>query len=157
MSNIFETYYNRAASICARQEKCRSDIKKKLIEWGVESAFRDKILDSLEREGFINEERFACFYVRDKFKFNRWGENKIRFNLRNREVSDSVIDVAFSKADIERDDYIKALESLLTFKSKKLTFSDAYKKKAALIRFAYSRGYSYDDILMVIERLKLLD
>ncbi len=49
----------------------------KLSLWGIENDDAEKIIEILIKENFINEARFAAAFVRDKFKYNKWGKIKI--------------------------------------------------------------------------------
>ena len=36
-----------------------------------------RIIEMLKKENFINEERYAIGFVKDKFNYNKWGKIKI--------------------------------------------------------------------------------
>ena len=58
----------RAAGLCSRQEQCTSHIRDKLREWNVDDEISDKVITSLKAEHYLDDQRFAGFYVNDKFK-----------------------------------------------------------------------------------------
>ncbi|HAN76897.1 MAG TPA: RecX family transcriptional regulator, partial [Bacteroidales bacterium] len=39
------------------------------------------IVEKLRAENYLNEARYAASFARDKFRFNKWGKNKIAFEL----------------------------------------------------------------------------
>ena len=55
----------------------------------------------LIKDDFLNEERYAKTYARSKFNYNKWGRNKIRLNLKQKEISDRNIVIALK--EIEED------------------------------------------------------
>ena len=72
-----EEALKKAMRICSKQEKCKFDIKEKLYNLGLENIYINEIVDLLEKENFIDEERYCKFYVRDKYKLSKWGRKKI--------------------------------------------------------------------------------
>ena len=54
---------NKAAAYCTLCERCISEVSKKLTTWGVPPAEQQRIIDRLQDEGFINEERYCRAFV----------------------------------------------------------------------------------------------
>ena len=142
---------SRAAAYCSRQEHCINDVVLKLQGWEVDSEEFGSIIERLIAEKFIDEKRFATFYVRDKFRFNGWGKVKIRWNLKQKKVTEVAINKAFE--GIDDKEYAEKLQGLLEVKLKQLKGKDRYKTKAALIRFAQSRGFEPEIIYPAVEKL----
>ncbi|MCK5170313.1 MAG: RecX family transcriptional regulator, partial [Bacteroidales bacterium] len=69
----------KAQSLCAGQEKCVFDIRKKLYDWKLPTKDHDAVIDLLINDQFIDEQRYALFYAKDKFNFNKWGKIKIEY------------------------------------------------------------------------------
>ena len=67
-----EKALQRAQALCARQERCSHDIRLKLRQWKLSNADIEKIVKQLIADSFINDERYAKMFVRDKSKFNKW-------------------------------------------------------------------------------------
>jgi regulatory protein len=141
----------RAQSICSRQEQCRQDIFSRLEKWGISEPDVIKIVQKLEKDGFINEERYALSFARDKVKFNKWGKIKISWMLRQKNIPDEVIDQALGQ--IDNDEYETLLESELVKKMRTLKSDNQYNKKRKLIRFAIQRGFENETVYKVINNL----
>jgi len=141
---------SKAMALCSKSEKCISEIRQKLYDWDVEPADKQKIIDYLVSERFIDESRFVNYYVRDKFKFNQWGKVKIGFMLKGKQLPPELIAEALNS--IDEKDYIEQLERMLTEKASKTKFADAYDRKAKLMRFAQSRGFEYEAIEIAIKK-----
>jgi regulatory protein len=142
---------NKAAALCSASEKCADDIRQKLITWDILPDDATKIIDQLKREKFIDHERFTSFYVRDKFKFNKWGRIKIRYELRKKGIETTIINDALDSIDEET--YLDALETILKAKHRQSAKADAMQQKAALVRFGASRGFEPDLCFRVAERV----
>ncbi|MGQ1908858.1 regulatory protein RecX [Marinifilum sp. RC60d5] len=137
--------------ICSRQEKCCSDIRKKLQNWNIEKQEQDEIIDSLVDDKFIDEKRYTGFYVRDKFRFNKWGRIKIAYHLKQKRVPEQIINEALNQ--IKETDYQESLQELLKNKLKSLKEDDPYQLKSKLFRFAQSRGFESQVSLQFIDKL----
>lgn len=140
-----------AASLCSKKEYCCDDIRKKLLLWEITPEDCEHILDFLKKNKFIDESRFAAFYARDKFRFNRWGQQKIRLMLRQKGIPSSVITEALST--LNPTDYETTCLSLLKQKSKTIKDIDPLKAKARLFRFCLGRGFDYETILKCYDLL----
>jgi regulatory protein len=92
---------------------------------------------------YINEQRYATAFAHDKFRFNKWGKLKISYGLRQKKISSEVIQQALDSLD--EIDYEKTLLKLIESKQRSIK-GTAAQQKAAVIRFALSRGFEYDKI-----------
>ena len=67
---------NRAAALCARSEQAPADITDKLMKWGLSASDAARVTQQLIEGGFLNEQRFARAFVKDRFAFNGWGKSR---------------------------------------------------------------------------------
>ncbi|MBS2209803.1 regulatory protein RecX [Carboxylicivirga mesophila] len=141
---------NKAAALCSRKEYCTTDIRKKLVNWELGDEEVEAVLVRLVNEKFIDDSRYASYYVKDKFLFNGWGRIKIRFMLRSKGLSSSMIDEALEQ--IVDADYSEKLAELLHSKNRQIKNKDAWQTKAALVRFAQSRGFEPDIVYRLIDQ-----
>ncbi len=146
----YQKALNKAMYLCSKAEKCKFDIRKKLYDWKVNPYEHDKIINQLEEQKFIDEERYVKYYVRDKFEFNKWGKIKIRTMLFQKNIPENLINNALS--ELSEKKYIETLEYLLKQKRKSIINEDKFKQKQKLIRFAASRGFEPDLILKILEK-----
>jgi regulatory protein len=141
-----EELLHKAASYCSISEHCISEVEDKLNAWGVSGADKQKIIDRLISEDFINEKRFCTYFVKDKFRFNKWGKIKISFALKAKGLDKDLILAAI--ATIDDGEYEEMLASLLKAKLVGLKYEFEYEKQGKLFRFAQGRGFENN----VIER-----
>ena len=130
---------HRAAALCSSAEHCTADIREKLARWGVTEADSRTIIDRLVQERFIDEQRYAVAFVKDKFRFSGWGRIKMRYALQQKRIDGSDIDHALATLDEEQ--YNDRLLELLQAKSRSLRDDDPEARRAKLFRFATSRGF----------------
>ncbi len=143
--------YQKAAFVCSKAEKSSNKIRQKLLDWGLSEEEVNPVLEELISEKYIDDERYSRSYVRDKFRFNKWGRIKIAFNLRADKISNTVIEVALE--EINDLAYRKMLQEILLAKSAKTKAENQYDKKAKLARFAQSRGFESDLIFKLIDEI----
>ena len=95
-----------------------------------------------------DEKRFAHAFVRDKFRYNRWGRVRISQELKMRHIDDNVIEDALE--EIEEDDNLQTLREIIEKKRPSVKGKSEYEIRGKLIRFALGRGFSMSDAVKVI-------
>jgi len=136
---LFKTALNKAMALCSQRECCIRDIQDKLGSWGVSTADNEKIIDLLKKENFINEERFAAAFVKDKFNYNKWGKIKISSHLRAKQIPGSTIKSALDSIDHEV--YTRVINDLITSHRRSVKAKNQYDLKAKLLRYGLSKGF----------------
>ena len=142
---------NKAATYASRCEHCESEVREKLLIWGGSNEETEKIIAYLVEERYIDNQRYANSYTRDKFRFNHWGKYKISMMLRSKDIGNDVIEEALNQ--IEEEEYLEKLEQIIKDKLRSLKYSSEYEKKGKLFKFAQSRGFESSAISKVIDGL----
>lgn len=138
-TTLYKTSLNKSMAFCSRREYCISDILTKLDSWGVGKDDALRIIKNLMKEKFIDEERYATAFVKDKFRYNKWGKIKIGSNLRMKGIPADIIRKAMESIDYE--EYRKMLEDLISSHRRKIKAKNQYDLKAKLMRFGLSKGF----------------
>ena len=134
-----EELLHKAASYCSISEHCVSEVETKLDAWCVGCDDKSTIIKRLIAEDFINEKRFCIYFVKDKFRFNKWGKIKISFALKGKGIDNALISEALYT--IDDGEYEEMLASILKTKLVGLKYEFEYEKQGKLFRFAQSRGF----------------
>lgn len=132
---------------CSRSEHCVLDVLNKLYAAGLGEEESDEIVQCLVAQGYVDEQRYANAFVNDKFRFNKWGKLKITHALRQKKIPTVVIQIALETLD--EDAYSHVLLQLIEAK-KKTVKGTAAQQKAAVMRFAVSRGFELDLVLRLL-------
>lgn len=140
-------WLNSMMAYCSRSEHCVFDVMEKLSAAAVSEDDANEIVQELIRLGYIDELRYARAFVNDKFRFNKWGKIKIAHALRQKKVASNVIQEALDAIDDEA--YNQVLMQLIESK-KKTTKATATQQRAAVMRFALSRGFEYETIMRLL-------
>ena len=150
---LVEEILNKMKKYCALQERCVSDVKKKIDKFLVSKNDKIQIINSLTIERYIDEERFAISYCQGKFNTKKWGKQKIKNELIKKTISRENIETAINS--ISKTDYIKSLNNLIDFKIKFIKDKDVFKRNGKLARFLLQRGYEFDIIWDQINKNKI--
>lgn len=141
----YEQALHKAAAYCSLSERCVDDVQHKLVDWGAEFKHQGEIISYLIEEKFIDEERFAIAYVKDKFLYNKWGKIKIRIMLQQKKISKDLINKALN--EIDEKSYEDMILRLIEDKTKSLKYKDDYDKKVKLMRYLSGKGFELDTVL----------
>ncbi|HJZ41602.1 MAG TPA: regulatory protein RecX [Bacteroidales bacterium] len=132
---------NRLQKICSMQEKCPADILLLLNRWGIAPEHHPEIINRLKAENFLDENRYASAFVKDKIRFGHWGFIKISYFLRQKGIPGKIADEACKS--IDRDDYSVMIAKELE-KKKKTLKGPPREVWAKLARYGSSRGYEME-------------
>jgi regulatory protein len=138
----------RAAAMCSRQEQCSAHIREKLLEWSTDPDDADRIIEKLQQEKFLDDQRYANFYVRDKFRLNNWGKIKITAMLRQKGIQAPIYEEALKQIDDKA--YYDTCAELIQKKAESLDEKNQYTRKGKLFRFAAGRGFESELIHRIL-------
>ena len=139
-----EDFFLKASYYCSLSEHCIQKVREKLVQWEAPKELIQPIIDKLVEEDYINEERFARAFVKDKFRFNHWGRIKITTHLRVLSISSDIIAIAIG--EIDEDEYAEILDETVEKKRKTIKKGTDLEVRAKLLRHALSRGFEYEII-----------
>jgi regulatory protein len=141
MSNYSEAL-TIAAGYCSIAEHCISDVVEKVKRFELTSEDQAKLIKRLLDDGYLNEKRYVKAFVKDKFRFSKWGRIKIRYALRQKGISSTLAEEGMS--EIDEEDYLEMLTDLLRQKKRSIKANTPYEQRGKLLRFAAGRGFELD-------------
>lgn len=152
-SYTFDEIKLKMISYCTYQDRCHQEVEQKMRDFLLIPEAKDEILLYLIQENFLNEERFARSYTRGKFYIKKWGKNKIKQHLKQKNISEKLIQIAFTEID-EEDYKVTAKKNAYRYyeKQKELNF---YHKKNKTIKYMISKGFEYDVVLEILEEINI--
>ena len=140
----------RFQALCSRSEQCSADILRKLLKtYDGDEDKAQEILQSLIKDKFVDDARYAAAFARDKSRLEGWGPIKIRFKLRVKGVADTAIEEGLSQIDADEAD--EKLYRLVSARRKALEGDPQIKLK--LLKYALGRGYSYDQVAPAVDKV----
>jgi len=146
-----EQALQKARHYCGYQERCHSEAQEKLYSFGLRKPQVEAALATLIEEGYLNEERFAIQYAGGHFRLKQWGKVRIRYQLKQKHVSDYCIKKAL--AAIDEEEYSRTLARLAEQKWESLKEEEnVLTRKQKLQSFLQQKGYEIDLIKAVAEK-----
>ena len=144
---------SKIKNYCAYQERCHSEVKEKLYSYGLHKSDVEPIMSELVEENYLNEERFAILFAGGKFRIKQWGRVKIKYELKQKQVSEYCIKKALNS--IDETAYLKTLDKLFELQLKRLkTEKNSYSKKKKLHDHLRMKGFEGELINRLIGKVK---
>ncbi len=145
---------DKMAKYCLYQDRCHWEVEKKMREFDLIPEAKEEILYKLIHYGFLNEERFVHSFVRGKVNQKLWGRNRLRQELKLRQIDQKLIEKAF-KEEIDTEKYWDNLVRLTRKKLNQLSNErDSFKKINKVKAFLVYKGYEFDLMNDAIETVK---
>jgi regulatory protein len=136
---------------CAYQERCHSGVKEKLYSLGVWKKDHDEIIATLIEENYLNEERFAIAFAGGKFRVKQWGRVKIKYELKQKQVSGYSIKKALKQ--IDEEDYLEVLGKLAKEKYNSLKSEQYLIRKKKTMDYLLQKGFESELIKQMVEEI----
>ncbi len=145
--------FGKISKYCAYQERCQKEVRQKLWDIKIYGDDVEELIYLLIQKNYLNESRFASLYARSKFNQKSWGKNKIRVELKTRDIGERIINKALS--EIDENVYCEALAELLRKKFHTLKTGNYFELKKKLFDHAYRKGFESHYITVAFENMRL--
>ena len=137
---------------CSYQERCYKEVEEKLYSYQATTSEKEEIIIYLIENNFINEERFAKSFARGKHNYKNWGKVRIKNELKYRNISSKIIEMALQ--EITNEVYLENFNILAEKIWENSKERKGAKKNKKIIDFLLRRGY---ETSLIYEKLQELD
>lgn len=141
--------YLQLSAACAQAEHCEQEMRDKMKRWEMDPEAQNRVVERLTKERYIDNERYARAFVKDKVRYNKWGRRKVQQALWMKRIDDDIQQRVLDEIDDE--EYLKVLVPLLKQKRKSIKAANDYELNQKLVRFALSRGFDYGIIRQCLD------
>ena len=141
--------YLTLASLCAQAEHCQYEMLEKMRRWELSEEAQARVMARLVKERYVDDERYAQAFVKDKIRYNKWGRRKVEQALWMKHIDDDIRSRALSEIDDE--EYLSVLRPLLKQKRRSIKAASDYERNQKLVKFALGRGFTFDIIRQCID------
>ena len=141
--------YLTLAALCAQAEHCQWEMLEKMRRWEVPEEAQARVMQRLVKERYVDDERYAQAFVKDKIRYNKWGRRKVDQALWQKHIDEDIRKRVLDEVD--DDEYLKVLRPLLKQKRKSTKANSNYELNQKLMRFAMGRGFTFDIIRQCID------
>ena len=141
--------YLTLAALCAQAEHCQWEMLEKMRRWEMPEEAQARVMQRLVKERYVDDERYAQAFVKDKIRYNKWGRRKVDQALWQKHIDEDIRKRVLDEVD--DDEYLKVLRPLLKQKRKSTKANSDYELNQKLMRFAMGRGFTFDIIRQCID------
>ena len=141
--------YLTLAALCAQAEHCQWEMLEKMRRWEVPEEAQARVMQRLVSERYVDDERYAQAFVKDKIRYNKWGRRKVDQALWQKHIDEDIRKRVLDEVDDE--EYLSVLRPLLKQKRKSTKANSDYELNQKLMRFAMGRGFTFDIIRQCID------
>lgn len=141
--------YLTLAALCAQAEHCQHEMLEKMRRWELSAEAQARVMERLVKERYVDDERYARAFVKDKVRYNKWGRRKVEQALWQKHIDEDIRQRVLDEVDDE--EYLTVLRPLLQQKRKSTKAQSDYELNQKLVRFALSRGFTFDIIRQCID------
>lgn len=139
----------RLTSLCSMAEHCSHEMLEKMRRWEIDEDAQTRIMEYLVKEKYIDDERYARFFAKDKIRYNKWGRRKVEQAMWQKHIDTDIQQRVLG--EIDDDEYLLILRPLLKSKRRAVKAASNYEMNMKLIRFAMGRGFTMDIIRQCLD------
>ena len=141
--------YLTLAALCAQAEHCQYEMQEKMRRWELPEDAQARVMQRLVSGRYVDDERFAQAFVKDKIRYNKWGRRKVEQALWQKRIDEDIRKRVLDEVD--DDEYLSVLRPLLKQKRKTIKANSDYELNQKLMRFALGRGFTFDIIRQCVD------
>ena len=141
--------YLTLTALCAQAEHCQYEMTEKMRRWEVPEEAQARVMERLIEERYVDDERYARAFIKDKVRYNKWGRRKVEQALWQKHIDKDIRQRTLDEVD--DDEYLAVLRPLLKQKRKSTKADSDYELNRKLVRFALGRGFTFDIIRQCID------
>ncbi|MCH7573641.1 MAG: RecX family transcriptional regulator [Candidatus Marinimicrobia bacterium] len=142
-----------AFRLLAVRARSRRELRERLKQKGFDAELIDATLDDLQEKGYQSDEDFARQYAGEKWRNAKWGPSRLRAALASKGIEWSLAD-RITREIVGEDDLFEMVMPLAEKRWRTSAGLPIRKRKQRLIGFLQRRGYSWDVIGPVLEKLQ---
>jgi len=143
-----ENKYYEIYDLCLRyiniKMRTKNEIKKYILNKGCDETILDDVIDRLERENILNEEKYISAFINDKIALSKDGPYKIKRSLLDLELNEDLIEKYLNQ--ISNEIWNERLEKIINKRIKMMKNKSIFQIKNKLKEELFSLGYDKDDI-----------
>ena len=134
-----ETAYSKCLDYLSYRPRSRAEVDIFLRKRGMSEDQIETIAQRLERAGLLDDGAFAQFWVENRERFRPRGLRALRYELRNKGISDDIIEQALVSLDVSDSAYRSA-----TSKARQLKHLDQPTFHRKIVEYLARRGFEYE-------------
>jgi regulatory protein len=150
----FEKFYKASINFLSFRPRSEKEMRDYLTKKKCDDTTSKRIIESLLRSRFIDDEDFARRFVEQRTKIKPKANRVIKYELKQKGIAKELIDQLFEdKEDSKTSDFSKALELAERKMPRFAKIEDKRKVYEKLGRYLASKGFDWDTVKAVIDQV----
>lgn len=141
----------RALNFLSHRDRSEKEIRTKLKDIGFDEKIYEWVIDDLKRIKLIDDEKFALHFANTKMITRPMGEFLLIKELKQKGISNELIEQTVEQVYRERDQLTVAAE-LASQRKRQLKNIEEVKVKKRVSDFLIRRGFNWDIVSQVLEQ-----
>ncbi len=146
--DLVQVAVDRALRYLSCRPRSESELRTRLERYGYQDDLVAATLDRLRGSGLIDDSSFAAFWTENRASFSPRSSRLVAQELRQKGVGSAIIAEAVETLDNEAEAYRAGYK-----KAQALERADYHEFRRKLGAFLLRRGFDYEEIRLVVERL----
>jgi regulatory protein len=139
--------FNQALRFLSYRPRSRLEIERYLRDKSLPETVIDDVISRLERSQYLDDEAFARFWVENREQFRPRGERALRYELRQKGISDAIITDVLGNLDDEAAAW-HAVEGRL----RRWAGLPAEEFRRKVAGYLSRRGFGYDTVSVILTK-----
>lgn len=141
---------NQALNLLSFRQRSEKEIYTALKRKGHEEFYIERAIDYCREQQYLDDRAFAKAFIRDKLNLNKLGEQRIKYELLAKGVSQDIIDDVLV---LDKDDQFEAALQLAEKKLPSYRNDDKNAIYRKLSGFLQRKGYTFDIVSKVMKEI----
>jgi regulatory protein len=143
-----EAAYDRTLKYLAYRPRSSAEVERYLSQKGVGAEIRERVLDRLRGAGLVDDGAFAQFWVENRESFRPQGRRLLRQELRQKGISEGLIDEVLSGVEEDTSAYAAAAQRAVRYAHLE---DEAFREK--MYGYLRRRGFDHEVVAETTARL----
>lgn len=141
-----EVAYQKAIHLLDYRPRTEKEIRVKLLQKGFETEEINAVIQRLQEVNLIQDQQFARMWIDNRNDFHPRSQRLMRYELRNKGVSEQMIDTALAESVSDQELAARAAAGY----ARRLNSLDQKEFRKRLSAFLARRGFSYETVAPVV-------
>ena len=151
---IYEAYY-KALEYIKIKLRTEKEIETYLKKHGFSNEVIEKVTDKLNKDGYLNQKVYAEAYINDQINLKTVGPLKIKQELEKLGIEESIINQKLE--NYSKEQQLEKIQKLVEKEINLNTNKSSYMLKNKILVNLLNKGFYKDDILEVLDNIKVDD
>jgi regulatory protein len=150
----FEKFYRASLNYLSFRPRSEKEMRDYLVKKKCDEQTTKRIIESLLRTKFLDDEEFARRFVEQRTKFKPKANRIIKYELKQKGIAKALIDQLFeNKEESVASDFSKALDLAQRKMPRFAKVEDKRKVYEKMGRYLASKGFDWDTVKEVIDQI----